>query len=128
MSPGPATNSLPSSMRIASTSAHVVLEMGREAAFGIGDWLHVVGPAPARLEYEPAYFAAADLDDLGAAVRELAYFVGGLETAVLGLFHCPTPLGMNSGRLSRDRVYLLVDKLSRPFESEAQGDKPKRNT
>ena len=56
--------------------AHVVLEVGREATLGVGDRLHVVGPAPPRLEDETPDFTATDLDDLRPAVRKLAYLVG----------------------------------------------------
>src|SRR5262245_1699062 len=56
-------------------AAHVVLEVRRFAAGSAGDRLDVGRPAPAGLEDEPADLAAADLENLGAAVRELAGFV-----------------------------------------------------
>src|SRR5690606_11422097 len=66
---------------------HVVLEVRRLAAFGLGERLHVVRPAPAGLEHEPADLAAADLDDLGPAARKFAQLVRMLESLVLTLAH-----------------------------------------
>src|SRR5512144_367858 len=40
---------------------HVVLEVGRLAARGLRDGLHVAGPAPTRLEDEAADASAADV-------------------------------------------------------------------
>jgi hypothetical protein len=65
--------------------ADVVLEVRRFAARGAGDRLDVVRPAPTGLEDEAADLAAADLEDLGAAVRELAYLVRRLEALLLAL-------------------------------------------
>src|ERR671936_1517050 len=66
----------------------VVLEVRRLAAVRSGDRLDVVGPAPARLEGVPADLAVADLENLGAAVGELACLVGLPESLVLGLLAC----------------------------------------
>src|ERR1700733_9816815 len=68
-------------------SADVVLEVRCLAAVGLGDRLDVVGPAPARLEDEPADLGVAHLENLGAAVGKLAGFVWRVEGLVLGRLH-----------------------------------------
>jgi hypothetical protein len=62
----------------------VVLEVRRLAAVRSGDRLQVIGPAPAGFEDEPADLAAADVEDLGAAVGELAHLVRLGKGPVLG--------------------------------------------
>src|SRR5919201_2546897 len=69
-------------------AADVVLEVRRLAAVRSGDRFDVVGPAPAGLEGVSADLAVADLEDLGAAVGELARLVGLPESLVLGLLPC----------------------------------------
>src|SRR5271155_3750619 len=68
-------------------SAHVVLEMGRFAAAGLCDRLHVLGPPPAGLEHQAPYLAAADRQDLRLAIRELPRLVGCSKALVLGVLH-----------------------------------------
>src|SRR5919108_1961355 len=80
-------------------AAHVVLEVRRLAAVRSGDRLDVVGPAPAGLEGVPADLAVADLEDLGAAVRELARVIGVPESLVLGFL--ARACGCHLGLLSR---------------------------
>src|SRR4051794_14458888 len=67
----------------AQATAHLVLEVLDLAAVGAGKRLDVVGPAPPGLEHEPADRPAADLEDLGAAVGELANLIGLIEALVL---------------------------------------------
>src|SRR5919198_5994813 len=69
-------------------AADVVLEVRRLAAVRSGDRPDVVGPAPAGLERVPADLAVAHVEDLGAAVGELARLVGLPESLVLGLLAC----------------------------------------
>src|SRR5919108_1394899 len=80
-------------------AAYVVLEVRRLAAVGARDRLHVVRPPPAGLQDEPPHLAPADLEDLGAAVRELAGLVGMLEVLVLRLM----PRGHRGPPLFDDR-------------------------
>src|SRR5919197_3767175 len=86
-------------------AADVVLEMRGLAAVRSGDRLDVVGPAPAGLEGVPADLAVADLEDLGAAVGELARLVGLPESLVLGFLACVCGchLGLLSGPPGRPR-------------------------
>ena len=96
MSPGPATNSVPSSMRIASRPLTWYWKCGASQLSVPRDRLDVVRPAPAGLEDEPADLAAADLEDLGAAVGELARLVGLVEALVLGLVPVRHPWSSSS--------------------------------
>src|SRR3954454_12805164 len=57
-------------------AAHVVLEVRRVAAVRARDRLDVVRPAPAGLENVSADLAAADVEDLRAAVGEFTDLVG----------------------------------------------------
>src|SRR5919197_6679877 len=86
-------------------AADVVLEVRRLAAVRCGDRLDVVGPAPAGLEGVPADLAVADVEDLGAAVGELARLVGLPDSLVLGLmaWACGCHLGLLSGPPGRPR-------------------------
>src|SRR4051794_18873918 len=89
-------------------AADVVLEVRCLAARRVGQRLDVVGPAPARLEHEPSDLAAADLEDLRAAVGELARLLRGAEALVLGLLHGSPPW---AGGFARP--YLLVGRITR---------------
>src|SRR5271165_3761599 len=53
------------------TSAHVILEVRRLAALGLGDRLYVVRPAPARFEDEAPDLASADVKNFGAPMRKV---------------------------------------------------------
>src|SRR3954453_19322257 len=77
-------------------AAHVVLEVRRVAAVGASDRLDVVRPAPPGLENVSADLAAADVEDLRAAVGEFTDLVGILEALVLGLLAriCGCHLGL----------------------------------
>src|SRR2546428_12104524 len=60
---GPAMNSVPSSIRIASRPLTWYWKCGawRLTAAGASDRLHIRGPAPSRLEHQPPDLPAADL-------------------------------------------------------------------
>jgi hypothetical protein len=66
-------------------AADVVLEVRRLAAVCLRDRLDVVRPALSRLEHQAPHLTAADIEDLGAAVRELARLIRAAEALVLGL-------------------------------------------
>src|SRR5271165_4374040 len=53
------------------TSGHVILEVRRLAALGLGDRLDVVRPAPARFEDEAPDLASADVKNFGAPMRKV---------------------------------------------------------
>src|ERR1041385_7661186 len=57
--------------------------MRRFAALGLCDRLNIVRPAPARLENEASYLAAAHSEDLGSAARKLSDVIGFCESLVL---------------------------------------------
>src|SRR3954471_13593762 len=66
----------------------VVLEVRGLAPPGAGDRSDVLGPAPPRLQGQPADLGAADVDQVHPAVRELAGLAGGGEVLLLvGRFH-----------------------------------------
>src|SRR5919204_3259777 len=69
-------------------AAHVVLEVRGLAAVRVRERLDVVRPAPARLEDEPSHLAVSDLQDLGAAVPELADLVRLCKAFVLRRLPC----------------------------------------
>src|SRR5204862_7931353 len=66
-------------------SADVVLEVRRLARVGTRDGLDVVGPAPARLEHQPADFGDTYRDELDSTVRKLPHVRWSTEAHALRL-------------------------------------------
>src|ERR1700689_1301261 len=62
---------------------NVILEMRCFAEICTGQWLDVIGPAPARLQQEHADLAAAYLQQLKLAALEAAGLIRSLEALVL---------------------------------------------
>ena len=72
---------------------HVVLEVRRLAQVGARERLDVLGPAPARLQRQPADLGAADPQQVQRAALELASLVGSGEALLLCLSsHGMSPL------------------------------------
>src|SRR5277367_6574217 len=72
----------------------LVLEMGRLAKFGAGNRLHVLGPAPSRLEGEASDFTPTDGKQVDASILERSGLVGRREVLELGFCHDPSSLAM----------------------------------
>src|SRR3954462_3274979 len=102
-------------------AADVILEVRCLAARRVGDRLDVIGPAPARLEHEPPDLPAADLEDLRAAVGELARLLRRAEALVLCLLHGSPPW---AGGLARP--YLLVGRMTSDIDFALCEDGPTR--
>src|SRR5207237_8239195 len=100
----------------ADAAADVVLEVGRLAAVRRRDRLHVVRPAPARLQDEPSHGRSAERQHLYPAVRELTDLLRLREGLVLGLMrgsHSEPPQVASFAV-----IYLPVGRLSRFEVSE----------